>query len=210
MIRAQRKRWSLGVKLVTGGILLVVLPLACVGIYAVTKASSGVRGVAEQQALTLAKDMTNMVSMVLGEEKKVAGLFAARPDFQETVVAVSQFGAENAELQVMKLNNQFSAFMKASGADYETILATDGTGLVFADGHGGKYAGMSVADRPYFKYAAEGVPVVGNVAASKFSGEPVIPVCAPVMDFMNQMTGTVILLLKADFLSANAEEYRPI
>ena len=90
MIRAQRKRWSLGVKLVTGGILLVVLPLACVGIYAVTKASSGVRGVAEQQALTLAKDMTNMVSMVLGEEKKVAGLFAARPDFQETVVAVSQ------------------------------------------------------------------------------------------------------------------------
>ncbi len=202
MIRAQRTRWSLGVKLVAGGILLVVLPLACVGFYAVTKASNGVRTVAEQQAMTLAKDMTNMVGMVLGEEKKLAGLFAARPDFQETVVAVSQFGAENAELEVMKLNNQFSAFMKVSGADYETILATDGAGQVFADGHGGKYVGMSVADRPYFQHAAEGNPVVGNVTASRLSGDPVIPVCAPVVDFMGQMTGTLVLLLKADFLSA--------
>ncbi|MFH1983143.1 MAG: methyl-accepting chemotaxis protein [Pseudomonadota bacterium] len=146
--------------------------------------------------------MTNMVGMVLAEELKLAGLFAARPDFQETATAVSQFGAENAELEVMKLNNQLSAFMKATGADYETILATDGAGLVYADGHGGKYAGTSVADRGYFKKAAQGKPVVGEVVASSFSGEPVIPVCAPMMDVMGQMTGSVILVLKGDFLSA--------
>ncbi|MFH1983144.1 MAG: hypothetical protein ABIL58_14975 [Pseudomonadota bacterium] len=54
MLGTKRTRWPLGLRLVTGGILLVVLPLVCVGLYAVTKASSGVLAAAEQQAVALA------------------------------------------------------------------------------------------------------------------------------------------------------------
>ncbi len=197
------KKRSLGFKLVAGGVAGVVIPLLAAGILAVSRASRSIQHMAEQQTAQVARNLAGTADLFLSEELKVARTLAANNVVVGAVRYVDQWGAENADIQVIKLNAELMALKKRLGESYETIVVAGSDGRVFADSEGGKFKGIFIGDRGYFKAAAAGGVNVGDAVRSKGSGKPVIPVCAALKNAGGEFAGVIVAVLR---LSAFADE----
>jgi methyl-accepting chemotaxis protein len=184
------KKRTLGFKLVSGGIVAVLIPLLVVGIFAAVRASDALEAAAKDRAMKGAHNLADMVQEVLAAELKVASEIAMSND------AVN--AAANGNVDAM--NTRLADAMAKIGKDYEAILVTDANGNVVSDGNNGDYKGISLADREYFQNAKGGKANVGAVVKSKKTGNPVATVCAPVMKDKT-FVGAVVIVLKIDYLS---------
>jgi methyl-accepting chemotaxis protein len=184
------KKMTLGFKLVTGGIVAVMIPLLVVGIFAAVKASGALETAAKERAMGGAAKLASLVQEVLAAELKVASEIASSSD------AINAAANGNAETMNRRLND----FIGKNGKDYESVFITDVNGNAVADGSNGKFKGLSFADREYFQKAKEGKGNVGEVLKSKQSGNPVAVICAPVMKD-GTFVGAVAIGLKIDYLS---------
>jgi methyl-accepting chemotaxis protein len=184
----------------TGGIAIAVIPLVVVGMFAVNRASDGLTGMAREQTSRLADNLSQMIELVLLEEKKLAAKSASGGAVVEAAQMAKDYGAQNAKVYIEALQAELEQAMKGVGQDYELMLVTDPEGTVFADSAGGAQQGVSVADRAYFqRVASEGQVVIADPVRSKSSGQPVVPICAPVYGKEGGFLGTMILVLKMDF-----------
>jgi len=195
------KKMTLGFKLVAGGIACVLIPLLAVGLFAISKASNGLETLSKEQVSNIAKDLAGMTQLVLLEELKLVKDLSVGNATIRAATKVAEDGVENASLEIEKLNHKLSMAMKTIGNDYESILVTDANGTVFADGDAGKYKGMSLAAREYFRIAKQGEANVSTPVKSKISGKPIAPVCAPIFSQTGRFVGAVATVLKIDFLS---------
>ncbi|NTU95858.1 MAG: methyl-accepting chemotaxis protein, partial [Bacteroidales bacterium] len=184
------KKKTLGFKLVTGGIIAVLVPLLVVGIFAAVKSSDALEEAARDRAAKGAHNLANMVQEVLAVELKVAGELALRSD---TINAATNTNAE-------ATSGKLAEAMTKIGKDYETILVTDTNGVVVSDGSNGGYKDISLADREYFQKAKSGNANVGAVVKSKKTGNPVATACAPIMKD-GTFVGAVVTVLKIDHLT---------
>ena len=184
-----RKR-TLGFKLVFGGIIAVLVPLAVVGVFAVIKSTSALRSVSEGQSALVAKSLAEMVNAALAEEMKNISGLATDP---AVVDAAGGGSVENASARL-------AVVMKKIGADYETLFVTDAAGVIRADGVGGSYIGINVGERDYLMNAKAGKASVGTVIKSKKTGNPVAVVCSPVLGPGGKVAGALGAALAIDFL----------
>lgn len=194
------KKKSLGFKLTVGGIAVVLIPLAIIGFFSVTKASNALVAISEEQAVNIAKDVANMTLLVLQEELKLTQQLAAGQSAIAAAAKVHGSGAGQAAEEIKMLNAELSRVMQKIGTDYESILVVDRHGSVFADGSGGKHRGMSLAARKYFQTAKEGRVAISDPVKSKISGKPIAPVSAPIFE-SGRFVGAVVSVLKIDFLA---------
>jgi len=184
------KKKTLGFKLVAGGIIAVLIPILVIGIFAAVKASGALETAAKERAVGGAAKLANLVQEVLAVEMKVAGEIAVSGD------AVNAAANGNAEAMQKRL----AEAMQKIGKDYETMMVTDASGTVVADGNNGEYKGISLADREYFQKAKNGKANVGAVVKSKKTGNPVATVCAPITQD-GKFVGAVGIALKMDYLA---------
>jgi methyl-accepting chemotaxis protein len=190
---------SLAFKLVFGGIIIILIPLFMVGIFAITKSSRALEESSKMQSIETAEALTSMVSMVLLEELKIVSDYAIKSEVIDAATKVSKGDAAGAAGEIEKLGNAFSATMKKIGKDYETIVMADANGICFVDGIDGKAKGINVSERDYFKQAKAGKINLGAPSKSKQSGNPIVPVCAPVYSSSGEFVGTISIMLKIDF-----------
>ncbi|MFY9943774.1 MAG: methyl-accepting chemotaxis protein [Desulfobacterales bacterium] len=195
-----RKR-SLGFKLVTGGISLVLMPLLVVGLFSVGKSTEALTALSQGQAELTARNLANMVDLVVSEEIKLTRGLAADHASKNGAQAVSAAGRLNAGEAIAVLDEKLSAAMKQIGKDYEALFATDTSGVIFADSQGGSYKGTDISERDYFKKAAAGQDAVSDPVRSKVSGNIVVPVCTPVHDSAGRVIGTLTAVLDINFLT---------
>lgn len=195
------KKRSLNFKLVTGGILVVLIPMLVIGIFSTIKASKSLESLAKEQAINLAKDLADMTQLVLQEEVKLVNELSMANATLAASRALAEKGSDNAAVEVAELNSMLARVMKHRGKDYESILVTDANGTVFADGDEGKYKGVSLADRGYFEIAKQGKANASTPVKSKLTGKPIAPICAPILSKDGQFHGTVTNVMKMDFLS---------
>jgi methyl-accepting chemotaxis protein len=192
---------SLRFKLVAGGMLAVMIPLLAVGYFATSRASRAVDELARQQVLNLSEDLSGMTQLALQQELKLAAEITTEASFQKNVAAVHKTGRKGASAAVRALDQRLSGIMEAVGGDYESLLLADAGGVIFSDGSGGTYKGVSIADRSYFQKAAQGRALVGAPVASKVTGKPVVPIAAPVHTLDGQFAGALVSVVKTDFLA---------
>lgn len=196
-----KAKQGLTFKMMAGGIAIAVIPLLVVGMFAVNRASQGLNHMAEAQAVRLADNLSEMIDLVLMEEQKLALKLASGGAVVEAAKMTKDYGIENARVYIDKLQAELSHTMKGIGTDYELMLVTDPDGTVFADSAGGAQQGVSVSDRAYFQEAvSEGGVVIADPVKSKSSGLPVVPICASVYGKGEELLGTMVVVLKIDFL----------
>lgn len=195
-----RKR-SLGFKLVTGGISLVLMPLLVVGLFSVGKSTEALTALSQGQAELTARNLANMVDLVVSEEIKLTRGLAADHASKNGAQAVSAAGRMNAGEAIAVLDEKLSAAMKQIGKDYEALFATDTSGVIFADSQGGSYKGTDISERDYFKKAAAGQDAVSDPVRSKVSGNIVVPVCTPIHNQAGRVIGTLTAVLDINFLT---------
>ena len=196
------KNMTLGFKLITGGILFVLIPLMVVGLFAVFEASRSLKELASEQATTIAQDVANMTDLVLKEELRSTRQLALMEEVLTTLGAPGE-PSENGMTRSEMLTKNLSDIRNETGQDYESILVVDTTGTTIADGTNGDNtrAKLSIKDRDYFKQAMSGTSNVGQAIKSKISGKPVVPICAPVRNENGVIIGAVATVLSIDFLS---------
>ncbi len=198
---ADMKKRSLGFKLTMGGVIVVLVPLLIVGAFAAFKSSSALTDAAKEQVARIAKDVADMVQLVLQEEVKLVSSLAANDAVVAAAAKVAAGGAEGASGEIEKMTSELEAVMKNIGRDYETLIAIDAKGVIFGDGVGGKYKGVSIAERDYFKTARGGKPNVGSVVKSKVTNNPIIPIASPIYSKSGEVIGAIATIMKIDFLS---------
>jgi len=195
------KSKSLRFKLIAGSILAVLLPLLAVGYFSVTRSSDALQKLARQQVVNLSKDLSGMTELVLKEELKMVAQISGDDSLRGQVRAVYEAGAQNAASAVQALDRRLTGVMKAIGHDYESMFIADANGRIYSDGNEGAYKEVSIGDREYFQKARQGDALVGTPIASKVTGEPVVPIAAPIHTAGGTFAGALISIVKTDFLA---------
>ena len=192
------KKMTLKMKLLVGGVLVVLIPLLVVGTFAAFRSSQALERNAKEQAEQIAGSLAGMVQLVLLEELKIVKELSASNAVVEAARKVSSGGEAANEIEA--LNADLAAIMKKIGNDYDQLYLADATGKIFADNVGGKLKGLDLADRGYYKEAKSGKANVGAVAKSKATGNIVAPVCAPIYSNTGEFIGIAAAAMKIDFL----------
>jgi len=195
------KERSLNFKMTLGGVLAVLVPLLVVGAFSALKSEKALMEAATEQAAHIANELAASVQTTFQEEIKLVNSLAVRNDIIEMAAAAAAGKSGDADGRLARQAADLAAIMKKVGRDYEGVFVTDASGVAFVDGVGGKYKGMSFADRDYFKDAKAGKANVGTAVKSKATGNPVVPVASPIYAESGNFVGIVALVLKTDFLN---------
>ncbi|MFW6239292.1 MAG: methyl-accepting chemotaxis protein [Thermodesulfobacteriota bacterium] len=197
------KKRSLRFKLMVGGVLLSTVPLVAAAVIAMTISTDALEQAGREQIRTVSRNLAEMTQLFLSEEVKLARELAAGNTTVDTAVQLIRNGETAAVGHIGHLTRKLTNSMEHIGQDYESIFVADPSGRIYADGNQGKYKGVSVAERDYFQRTMEtGKVFVGDPVASKVSGKPVAPICAPVLDNRKQVVSALVLVMTTEFLKA--------
>ncbi len=196
-----KKKRSLAFKLITGGILIGLVPVVAIGAYALWKASGSLTALSRERAVVTAQSLADTIDLVLAEEVKILAEQAARPALKQAAARVRDAGPEAAAEEIASLNRELGAAQKALGADYELLILVGLEGKVFADGQGGSQKGVDIANRPYFQKAKAGATAISEPVISRASGNLVLPIAVPVRDEQGQPAGVLASVLRIGFLT---------
>ncbi|MBP8696152.1 MAG: Cache 3/Cache 2 fusion domain-containing protein [Syntrophobacterales bacterium] len=187
---------SLKARLLTGGILMIVIPLSMNGAISWWKADRSLTEANQEMLQEMSESAGNLVRVITDKEIKLAQELASRP---ETIQAAEKQSAAFSE--VLK-------HVAAVSGDYQVIYGLDPSGKGFADSHGGKNIGIDLGDRDYFKKAkAEMKHVVGDMVLAKTTGKPVLPFCVPIVKD-GKFIGAIATIMTTDALSARFAEMK--
>ena len=195
---------SIKFRLVSGGIVLVVIPLVVVVLLSISKSSTALSALGMKQAETIASDLARMTDNVLSEEIKLAEVLAADHQVAEVAALVNQGGAAAAAGEVAALQQSLAQKFARMGSFYQGIYVTDTEGNLFTgvlEG-GGEYKGSNVADREYFISAkSTGKTSIGEIVLSKTTNKLISVVCVPLKGAGQEFVGVLGLVLKVEFIT---------
>jgi methyl-accepting chemotaxis protein len=196
------KRRSLKFKLMLGGVLLATIPLTAAALISMSVSTDALEALGREQIANISRNIADMTQLVLSEEVKLAREMAIGNTTVDTGIQVAREGIDASGDAIARLTRKLTNAMGSIGADYETIFAADLSGTIYADGSDGEYRGISVADREYFREALSRKDAfVGDAVASRASGNPVVPICAPVLDEQGRIVSLLVTVMTTDFLS---------
>lgn len=195
---------SIKFKLLSGGIILVLLPLLAIGIISTTKSSNALMDLSKIQAETIASDLARLTDNILQEETKIAELFAADRQVANVLSLIKTDGAQSSSAQIGDLFQSLKTKFSKLGSNYQGVFVSDTAGTLITGAlEGGKeYKGVNIADRDYFQEAKKtGSAFIGNITRSKTTDKLICVICVPVTDKSQGFIGTVGLVIKVEFLT---------
>ncbi len=197
------KKRSLKFKLIFGGILAVVLPIAVVGLFSYQKASAALVSAAKSQAEQVAKDLATMTEGTINQEIKQAKSLSLDPLVIKAAEKVFNDGIEAADSELKALDVFFTKVYREIGKDYDLLFVTDKNGLAISDSMKGtqREKKLSVLDRDYFISAKKGKISVGTPVLSRATGKPIVVVAIPIKADSGQFAGIFGMVIKLDGLS---------
>ncbi len=195
------KNRSLNFKLLAGGTLCVLLPLLAFASFSDIRLSKDLKAMNEQNVINIAKSLSDLTQVVLQEEIKLAKDLAVGNTTIEVAAKVTETGIANSSADIQRLEHKLVNAMKQIGENYETIIVCDPEGMIYVDSVGGTTKGVSVKDRQYFQDAKANKINVSSPVKSKKTGNPVVPICVPILSPSGQFAGALAIILKIDFLA---------
>ncbi|WP_300464268.1 methyl-accepting chemotaxis protein [Desulfobacula sp.] len=204
------KKRSLKFKLIFGGILAVIVPLAVVGIFSINQSSKALVTAAKGQAAQVAENLAAMTDVTIEQEVKLAREMALVPIIVDALDKLSKNGMDNTSAELEAVDGFFVTVFEQIGSSYDTLFIADTRGLLVSDSLGGALRAkkLSVVDRDYFISAKTGKISIGKPVQSKASGKPVFVVAVPVKNSAGQIVGIFGAVLKLDILSERISQVK--
>ena len=196
---------SIQFRLLATGLLSVLLPMAVVGYFAVTKSSGALMQVSQEKAQTMAGDIANLVSTLMHAERDLVVSFAADHNLAGNLEKLSKDDAEAekaAATQVLQANlrEKFASLNKF----YQGIYITDAKGDILTGvlDSGEEYKHVSVAGNEDFIAARQtGKAAIGDMIRSQATTKLIGPIAAPLLTKDKQFLGVLGVVLKAEFFN---------
>ncbi len=191
---------SIGFRLIVGGCLAVAIPLILVGYLSVSRSAAALSDIARNSAAAQAEKLALVISSTLDAQAKTAAAHAVDTNVRLIGQKVKEVGLEAAAAQVADLRQQMKAKFKQLDSSYLGIFVTDDRGFMYTGelASGEEYKGVNLAGMDYFQQAKQsGKAVVGDIVASKVTGDIIYVLCAPIYSQANEFVGIFGLSLKA-------------
>jgi methyl-accepting chemotaxis protein len=195
------KRLSLTWKLIIGGIVLVIVPLASVSGIALYYSSDALSSLAQSRAKFVAKNIADMVQTMLSQELKLVEEMSTNRLAIKMVQKASQGNDKLSGSDAAEAGAWLSDAGKKLGKDHELIALVSAGGHTIADSIGSKAVGIDVTDRDYYQKALNGQASISQPVKSKSSGNPVVVAAAPILDGDGKFQGVIISVLSTARLS---------
>jgi methyl-accepting chemotaxis protein len=194
------KRLTLTQKLVFGGIAIVLISVLSMGIVSTIDTAAEIEAGSKSQVQKTAQDIAELVQIALKQEMNMVKEIAVGNNAVDAAAKVAREGTDGAAAQIESLQRKLASTQSHIGENYETIVAFDLQGVVFADSLDGKLKGVQAGDREYFKLAKQGKFNTGDVSKSKGTGKPVVQLAGPILTGQNEVVGVLAIILKVDYL----------
>ncbi len=193
----------IGFKLVTVGTILMIVPLALLAFLAITRSSSALARLGNDQLMSRSQEITRNIDRVLIEERRFALVQANDFDVIEAAKTVDEKGLAKAGTIVAEISRKLSPFETNPLIHwtYEAAVVADKNGNVFSSSNPA-WAGASIADAPYFQQALNGVTNISEIASSKVTNLPVVPIATPIrISDSGTIVGVYVILINISFLN---------
>ena len=217
------KNMKIGVKLILVGTLIIVVSLIAVTTVAVTRASSGLEELNNQQLVSRAQEIAQNIEDIFAEEMKLAIVLAnnpavvaaARARAGEGVVAeAAKTGPTTSKTKAVSpapdtvaiATEHLTPFKNvkdiASAYESANIIGSDGTVFVSTEPRaiGLNSSSMTALENQLVKSALEGKLSIGKAEVSPITGKPIIHLAVPVTS-EGKAVGVLLLVLRIDFLN---------
>ena len=189
------KRMSLRTKLMIVSVMLVLVPVTVIGIHALNKISASINSLTGNTMTMYAKQLAAGMQVTLQSElRSIAGIATAR-----RIIGGATGNIDAAE-------DALKDVMKKVGSNYEAAYVTDANGVIQADGVGGTYRGINVADRDYFQSAKNGKSIIGTPVKSKKTGKPIAVAATPLYGDNGNFVGTLCAALNVEMICQTINE----
>lgn len=197
---------SIQFRLLSIGLLSVLLPLLVVGFFSVSKSSDALMSLSQEKAQTMAGDLARLVKNLVYAEKTMTAMMAIDQGIVASLEKLPQSDTETRTIITRSifedLRSKFQTINEAQ--QYQGIFVTDGSGQVITGvlASGEEYGRISIADNEEFKKAKQtGSVSAGEMVRSKATGQLIVPIEAPIRSNTNQFMGVVGLVLKAEYFT---------
>ena len=178
-------RFSLGKKLVCGGLTLLVLPLAGLGVFSVMWSTAAMERLARGQLEGLRNVVVEQVSQTLKDQADLLRNAAARDGLiQETLRTIHDNGGY--DLADFKLNTATSIFHDPG--TYDFFFMTDDKGVVVGDTVKGAFKGRDLGGEDAIRRALRKETVIADVRLSERSGSLYLLIASP-LEYKDQVMG---------------------
>lgn len=147
---------SLKSRLLIGGFLASMLPLAICSYFSVSKSSDALIKSHKSNSVQVAKDLSCLGEEFISQEKGFALSMAQVPILKETVSKAFNLGPDQVKPELNALAKFLADVHGQVKNGHENLLVTDQNGTVIADSLGGKTNGLSLGEREYFIDAKKG------------------------------------------------------
>ncbi len=183
-------KFSLRTKLFIGGLCLVLVPLLTLSFYSYYKVKDAAFKTAETNSLHLAQTLSSLVKESLSNHLNLTKALALTDTIRKSITDQNR----------TEVSSYLKSLKQHLGNIHEVLFVTDAKGNIVADSEDGAYIKFNVSDRGYWQKAINGNPNIGEMVISKKTKEPVLPVCAPVINNSGNIIGTVATVLKTKYL----------
>ena len=193
------KQLTLTQKLVFGGIAIVLISVLSMGIVSTIDTAAEIEASSKSQVQKTAQDIAELVQIALKQEMNMVKEIAVGNNAVDAATKVTKEGIESAAAQIESLQRKLANTQAHIGENYEAHrrLGPEGVAMPIAWAAG---TGINAGDREYFKLAKQGKFNIGDVANSKGSGKPIVPIAGPILSEQKEVVGVLAAILKVDYL----------
>ncbi len=194
---------KLRVKLVWGGLLLVLIPMVLVGGISTHMSSQALVKAGKHDAMQISRDLAVMTDILFKEQIRFTREMSKTSLVEGAVNMVGVMGLDMAMGSVLALDEQLARLHKENEADYDAFVVADAQGNIISDSMDGRLRDekVSIVDRDYFLSCKEGQMLIGMPVASRATKEMIVPIGVPVLDRKKQFGGVFAAILKFGILS---------
>jgi len=197
---------SIRFKLLSIGLLSVLLPLLVVGFFSVTKSSTALMSLSHEKVQTMATDLGLLVNNLLHAETIKVEMLAVDQLVVKSLVKrledLPESRAEHTRNLFEALGRKFQTLNAAQ--QYQGLFVADASGQILTGvlAGGSEYTKVMVSENSEFKKAKDsGDTVIGEMIRSQATSQLVVPVVAPIFSEKKHFLGIVGLVLKADYFT---------
>nr|WP_319490599.1 methyl-accepting chemotaxis protein [uncultured Desulfobacter sp.] len=191
------RKLTLKAKLIAGGVVAAILPLAVVGLFSIIEASGALVSIAKGQAKLTAENLASMVDLSMKQEIGKAEAMASEFYIQEIAK-----GSKNDNV-LAAAETYLGTVYERTGENYVFFFVADKSGQIIADSGYGKYRrqNTNLSDRKYFQDAKSGQIIISTPVISKAGGMPIVVVAVPLKDSSGSFVGILGVSVKLTALS---------
>ncbi len=189
---------NLKVKLIWGGLFMVLLPMLLVGGISTYKASNALVASSEQQVLLVSEDLAALTGVIMEHQISFITELGNISLIKGVVNQVAEMGLEMSLGTAMVVDRQLKGILSKHEDRYENLLIANQDGLVISDSVDGRFRDekLSLAGRDYFKICQEGKATIGRPIISNGTGEVVACVAVPVQTRKGDFGGVLVGAMK--------------